>query len=184
MLAMVFATTASCAWAANSASERAASFTTDAPSGLYAGFGFGYAPVSGSSLVTSSNGASISGRVGYAWNKHVSSELALGGIAFVKSGAADVGINMFSASLLAYIPVQERLDAYVKAGYASASVGVGTPPNQTSKRKSGPNYGFGAEFGHGEKVSYRLGVDHYDLSAWSTMPISANDFSFSMDFRF
>lgn len=170
-------------WAESSASVRATAPQTYSATGSYAGFGFGYAPVSGSSLVTSSNGASISGRLGYAWSPHVSTELALGGIAFVKSGTADVGINMVSAALLAYMPVQERLDAYVKAGYASASVGFNAAPNTVSKRKAGLTYGFGAEFGHGEQTSFRLGVDHYDLSAWSTMPISANDFSFSIDFR-
>ena len=183
LFAGVFATATQCAWASGSASEHAVAPQEVSASGTYAGFGFGYAPVSGSNLVTSSNGASISGRIGYAWNQHVSTELAIGGIAFVKSGVADVGINMFSASVLGYYPVQEGVDAYAKVGYANASVGLNTQLNNVSKSKTGLTYGFGAEFGHGEKTSFRLGVDHYDLSAWSTMPISANDFSFSIDFR-
>lgn len=169
------------AWAAGSASELAAAPLPTA--GGYAGFGFGYAPVSGSGLITSGNGLSLGGRIGYAWNPRVSTEVALGGIAGVKSGAADVGINMLSASVLGYLPVRSGVDAYARLGYAVASVGLNTQLNKVSKSKTGMTYGFGVQIGHGEKVSYRLGVDHYDLSAWSAMPISANDLSFSIDFR-
>lgn len=183
LFAGVLVTATQCAWASSSASERAVMADSVSASGVYAGFGFGYAPVSGSSLVTATNGASIGGRVGYAFNHSISTELAFDGITFVKSGTADVGISVFSAAVLGYYPVREGVDAYAKLGYANANVGLNTQLNNVSKSKTGLTYGFGAEFGHGEKTSMRLGIDHYDLSAWSTLPISANNFSLSIDFR-
>jgi hypothetical protein len=173
------------AFAVDSASQMAVVQEPLASSGFYAGFGMGYAPVSGSSLITSSNGGSITGRAGYALNRSVSIEAAFDGIAFIKTGGLDVGISVLSASVVGYYPLQDSLDFYGKAGYANASVGLSSQlSNSVSQSKSGLTYGFGVELGHGAKQSFRLGLDHFDLSAWQAMPISANNISFSADFRF
>ena len=173
------------AFAAGSASQMAVVQAPLTASGFYAGFGMGYAPVSGSSLITSSNGISLTGRVGYALNRSVSIEAAYDGITLVKSGLADVGVSVLSASVLGYYPLQDSLDLYGKAGYANASVGFSSGMgNSTSQSKTGLTYGFGVELGHGAQQSFRLGIDHFDLSAWQAMPIAANNFSFSADFRF
>lgn len=183
-VSMVCLLSANVAFAA-SASQMAVVQEPLAESGLYAGFGMGYAPVSGSSLITSSNGLSLTGRVGYALNRSVSVEAAYDGIAMVKSGLADVGVSVLSASVVGYYPLQDSLDFYGKAGYANASVGFSTGQgNSSSQSKTGFSYGFGVELGHGARQSFRLGMDHFDLSAWQAMPIAANNFSFSADFRF
>ena len=183
-VSMVCLLSANVAFAA-SASQMAVVQEPLAASGFYAGFGMGFAPVSGSSLITSSNGVSLTGRAGYALNRSVSVEAAYDGIAMVKSGLADVGISVLSASVLGYYPLQDNVDVYAKAGYANASVGFSTGTgNSSSQSKTGLTYGFGVELGHGAKQSFRLGIDHFDLSAWQTMPIAANNVSFSADFRF
>ncbi|MBI3481360.1 MAG: porin family protein [Nitrosomonadales bacterium] len=170
--------------AATSASEMAVVTAPLPSSGFYAGFGFGYAPVSGSSLITSSNGWSVDGRAGYAFNRNWSAEVAFDGITSVKSGTVDVGISIFSASLVGYYPVKENIDLYGKVGYANANVGFISLGSSVDQTKTGLTYGFGVELGHGNKNSLRLGMDHYDLSAWPTLPISANNFTLSIDFRF
>ncbi len=173
------------AFAASSASQMAVAQVPSSTSGLYAGFGLGYAPVSGSSLITSSNGLALTGRAGYAFNPRVSVEAAYDSINLVKSGLVDVGVSVLSASVVGYYPLQNSFDFYGKAGYANASVGFSAGQgNSRSQTKTGLTYGFGVELGHGEKQSFRLGMDHFDLSAWQGLPISANNFSFSADFRF
>jgi opacity protein-like surface antigen len=182
LMATALTVASSAASAVGSASER-----PDEPlgnSGFYAGFEFGYAPVSGSSQVTSANGMAFGGRGGYAFNRNVSAEVALDLIGNLKTGLVDWSADVLSASMVGYYPIQDELDVYGKLGYASANVGTSNLVNNVSKNKTGLAYGFGVELGHGKKNSIRLGMDHYDLSAWSAMPISANNFNVSFGFRF
>jgi len=180
ILAAVLAATSSSVFAA-SASEMAVEPLGE--SGLYAGFGFGYAPLSGSSSVNSSTYA-FDGRVGYAVNRHVSVETAWALMGGINVGLTEMVADVLSVSAVGYYPIQDKMDVYGKLGYASANVGTSNWVKNESKTKTGVTYGFGVEFAHGDKTSFRLGMDHYDLAAWSTLPISANNFSFSADFRF
>jgi len=180
ILAAMLAATSSSVFAA-SASEMAVEPLGE--SGLYAGFEFGYAPLSGSSSVNSST-AAVGGRIGYAVNRTVSIEASWDLMGGIKSGLTDLVADVLSVSAVGYYPIEDKLAAYGKLGYASANVGTSNWVKNQSKTKTGLTYGFGIELGHGDAQSIRLGMDHYDLAAWSTLPISANNFNISADFRF
>ena len=182
LLATALSIASSSAIAGNSASEK--SVEPLGASGIYAGFELGYAPVSGSSQVTGTNGTAFGGRVGYAFNRSVSAELAWDIIGNLSAGLVALNADVLSASVVGYYPIKDGLDVYGKLGYASANVGTSNLTNNVTQNKTGLTYGFGLELSHGENSSIRLGMDHYDLSAFSTMPISANNFNVSADFRF
>jgi hypothetical protein len=182
LLVTALSMASSSAIAGNSASEK--SVEPLGASGIYAGFEFGYAPVSGSSQVTGTNGTAFGGRVGYAFNRRVSAELAWDFIGNLSTGLVALNADVLSGSVVGYYPLNEGIDAYGKLGYASANVGTSNLSSNVTQNKTGLTYGLGFELGHGQSHSLRFGMDHYDLSAFSTMPISANNFNVSADFRF
>jgi hypothetical protein len=180
ILVAMLAATSSSVYAEGSASELA--IAPPSPSGIYAGFEFGYAPISGSA--TSSSHAALGGRVGYAFNQNISAEASWDYMGSFNSGLSELMADVLAVSAVGYYPIQDGLDVYGKLGYARANVGTTNWVNNVNKNKTAMTYGFGVELGHGKKNTLRLGMDHYDLSAWTSLPITANNFSISADFRF
>lgn len=153
--------------------------------GAYYGGGFSYSAGSGGNLTTT-NGFGFSGRMGYDFNHSVAAEASIGfvGLGWT-AGIQDVSALTTSVSVLGFYPVKDGTDVYAKLGYASSNLVYGCSGCTTaSATKGAPTYGFGVEFGHGGETSFRLGVDHYDLSAFANNSLSANDFTASVSTRF
>ena len=122
----------------------------------------------GSSPVTDSAGTSsglgIEGGLGYNVSRYLGVEAVAGG--FGVSALARYNIVSLSISAVGHIPIHNGLGIYVKAGEGESFLTVSGTGGGRSQEYSGSGglYGAGIEF-TADKQSFRIGLDHYDLSA-------------------
>lgn len=164
--------------------------------GAYWGFNMGFTPATASAAanVNKTTGFGMGGHLGYNINHSIAVEAAYNGVGFLgwKSGLVDLSAFVLSGSVLGFYPVSksaagETIDVYGKLGYANASVGASCDACTTtfnSKSKSAPTFGFGVEMGRGQATSIRIGMDHYDLSAFAGTDMSTNDYHFTVNRAF
>jgi len=152
--------------------------------GFYAGFDFSYAPISGSSSITGANAFGMGGHGGYAINRWVAVEASFDMLTNIKAGVTDISASVISASVVGFYPVKDQVDVFGKIGMGSANVGTSNWSSNVNYSKSVVTWGLGVEFAHESAHPVRIGMDHLDLSAWSALPISANNFYARFDFRF
>lgn len=82
--------------------------------------------------------------------------------------------------LIGYVPLFHDFDLFVKFGSANtrltyATVSGQTPIDPATNRAK--TYGYGIEFNISEMQSYRIGVEHYDLTVTQGTSISTNYFN-------
>jgi len=152
--------------------------------GFYAGFDFSYALISGSSSITGANAFGMGGHGGYAINRWVAAEASYDVLANIKAGITDISASVLSVSAVGFYPVGEQVDMFGKIGMGSANVGTRNWANNVNYIKSVVTWGLGVEFAQESAHPVRIGMDHLDLSAWSALPITANNFYARFDFRF
>ncbi len=164
--------------------------------GAYWGFNMGYTPATASSSasVDKTTGFGMGVHLGYNINHNFAVETAYNGVGFLgwKSGIVNLNAFVLSGSVLGFYPVSQSaagdtFDIYGKLGYANASVGASCDvctPTSNSKSKSAPTFGFGIELGRGQPISMRIGMDHYDLSAFTGTDLSTNDYHFTVNRAF
>ena len=119
---------------------------------------------------TTSLGLSLGG--GYDYNKYIGVEgqLALLGQATTNT----LNATALALTINGYLPVQESLNLFVKAGKAYTAVSDGKPTASVSQSAFTNVYGYGLEYSPSDKRSYRFGVDHYELSVLPGITLSTN----------
>lgn len=162
--------------------------------GAYWGFNMGFTPATASAAasVDKTTGFGMGGHLGYNINRNISVEGAFNGVGFIgwKSGVVDLNATILSASVLGFYPIStnsagESVDLYGKFGYASSNVSATCSLCTASNKTIGAaTYGFGVEMGHGQATSIRIGMDHYDLSAFAGTNLSTNDYHFTVNRAF
>lgn len=165
-----------------------------ADNGAYWGFNMGYTPAtaSASASVDKTTGFGMGVHLGYNLNHNFAVETAFNGVGFMgwKSGVVDLNATILSASVLGFYPIStnsagEAVDLYGKFGYASSNVGASCSLCTASNKTIGAAaYGFGIELGRGQPISIRIGMDHYDLSAFTGTNLSTNDYHFTVNRAF
>lgn len=140
--------------------------------GMYGLLGVGSSPLAYPGGLQSGYGVSVG--AGYNINQYYGIEGVAAGLGI--SSASEYTFTSFSATVVGHIPVYEGIGLYVKAGdgytLATFSPAGGGQGSSTPISGSGAVYGAGFEFSY-EGSSYRLGLDHYDLTA-SGVPLSTN----------
>ncbi len=141
-----------------------------AEQGFFSLIGGGITPMKDSVSTSISLGLSLGG--GFNFNQYVGIEGQ-----FVLLGMATS--NTLSAHPIAvmingYLPIQERLNMFAKVGKSFTTVSSGTADTSVSQSAITNVYGYGIEFPYGEKMKYRFGVDHYDLSVVPGTTLSTN----------
>lgn len=166
-----------------------------ADSAAYWGGSFGYSPASGTDVsgagggagITTSSGFGLGGILGYKINKYAAVEASytILGMGW-KSGVTDVSAGILSWSALGYYPVSDGFDAYGKVGYSNSTVIYSGCAGCTNvqQSKAAMSYGFGIEVGDAQSLRLRLGVDHYDLSAFAGASLNSNYYNAAMLFKF
>lgn len=141
-----------------------------ADEGMYGLLSAGLTPVSESVSTTFSLGLSLGG--GYNFNKLVGIEGQFGLLGMATSNTLNA--QVLAVTINGYLPVQERLNIFVKAGKSFTTITDGKPDVSVSQSALNNVYGYGLEFAADDKKKYRLGVDHYDLFVPSGMFLSTN----------
>lgn len=161
-----------------------------ANAGGYWGGNIGISPAAGNDVTGSGNSAGITttsgmgmgGILGYRVNQYMATEASftLLGLGW-KSGVSDVSADAFSASLLGYIPVSNTVETFGKVSYSNSTVMYTgcAGCKSTQQSKSAISYGLGVEMGD-KTLRFRLGVDHYDLSAYAGATLNTNYYSGSI----
>jgi len=126
--------------------------------------------MSESGATTVSLGLSVGG--GYNFNKYVGIEGQFGLLGMATSNTLNAQI--LAVTVNGYLPVQERLNVFVKAGESYTAITDGKPDASWSKSGRNNVYGYGLEFSSDDKKKYRLGVDHYNLSVAPDISLSTN----------
>ena len=134
--------------------------------GAYNVVGLGLSPLVEQSNTTLDFGVSIGG--GYSFNKYFGVEAQIG-LLGIGSGNDVSSMPIPSVALIGYIPLREDSTLYGKFGKSATTV---------DSNYSGTTnfYGVGVEFSSlsSPKNTYRLGIDHYDLSLAPGAPLSTN----------
>lgn len=141
-----------------------------AEQGFFSLIGGGVTPLKDSAGTTMSFGLSLGG--GFNFNKYVGVEgqFALLGMATSNNQSA----HPIALMINGYLPIQERENLFIKLGKSFTTVSNGTADTAVSQSAITNMYGYGLEFPYGEKMKYRFGVDHYDLSVAPGTTLSTN----------
>ena len=141
-----------------------------ADEGIYGLYSVGVTPMSETGTTTASLGLSLGG--GYNFNKYVGIEGQLGLLGMATSNTLNA--HVFAVTVNGYLPVQDRLNVFVKAGKSYTTITDGKPDASVSQSAIKNVYGCGLELTSDDKKKYRLGVDHYDLSVAPGVSLSTN----------
>ena len=134
--------------------------------GAYNIVGLGLSPLVEQSSTTLDFGVSVGG--GYSFNKFWGVEAQIG-ILGIGSGNDVSEMPIPSVAVIGYIPIREDSCLYGKIGKSATTV------NSTYSGTTN-FYGAGVEFSSlsSPTNTYRIGIDHYDLSLAPGAPLSTN----------
>lgn len=141
-----------------------------AEEGFFSLIGGGVTPMKDSASTSMSLGLSLGG--GFNFNQYVGVEGQ-----FVLLGMAtsnNLSAHPIAVMIIGYLPMQERQNLFAKVGKSFTTVTNGTADTSVSQSAMTNMYGYGIEFPYGEKMKYRFGVDHYDLSVVPGTTLSTN----------
>ena len=170
-----------------------ATFTTSnaqaAIQGFYGGMGLGLASINdsiGNSDITSETtgwgfqNISLNFVGGYNLTSYLGIEAIVGALG-VEGWNEQLGgtVTALPAAidLIGYVPLFHGFDFFAKFGTASTKLEYATVSGQTpidAATNKAKTYGYGIEFSISEMQSYRIGVDHFDLTVTPGTSISTN----------
>lgn len=159
--------------------------------GAFAGAGVGLNTLNDSQGNSGYSGTGLSmGLVArYNINRYIGFEGALNlfGLTGWSAGAANLVAIPLSISVIGYAPVHEKIDIFGKLGTSYTTLNFSGAAGQPGSNLISSNtsmYGFGVEFSTGEKETYRIGIDHYDLSVVPGTSVSTNYLNITGTTRF
>ncbi len=158
------------------------SFNVIAVEGGYKLVGLGITPLTDKSNTTYGLGVSLGG--GYNFNKYLGIEAQIG----AQGIWSNTNISVYSLpaiTLNGYLPINEGTSIYGKIGKSETLVTIGNGGDQTNYSGVTNVYGLGTEFSlSGNKDTYRIGIDHYDLGFVNGSSLSANYINLSSTTHF
>ena len=160
-----------------------------ATQGLYLGAGIGYATITDSNGNSgfSSEGSgpamqnlSLSLVGGYNLTSYLGIETsfsALGIFGWDEAAGGNVHALPTSIDIIGYLPLTRGVDIYGKVGSSNMRIDFtpasGQTPIDTETGKT-KTFGYGIEFSISEMQSYRIGLEHFDLSVVPGTSVSTN----------
>lgn len=150
-------------------------------SDFYYGLGLGYSKANAGAL-TDSNGAALTGLLGYNVNQYVGFEADLILTGGFKHSAVDAGTTTTAVSVVGHYPVANALNAYAKIGTSSSTVSYSCTGCTTVLNANANSllFGIGVEAKGDNGMSYRFGLNHFGVDTEISPSLTVNNFDLTV----